>query len=64
MRFRKIWRLLDDKFNESDMRMIADTMIKSLTESPVVIAGPLSVDLVNRTVALDQTPVRLTRSPT
>lgn len=29
-------RLLDDKFNESDMRMIADTMIKSLTESPVI----------------------------
>jgi two-component system, OmpR family, KDP operon response regulator KdpE len=34
---------------------------KTATESPVVIAGPLSVDLVNRTVALDQTPVRLTR---
>ena len=31
-------RLLDDKFNETDMRMIADTMIKSLTES-AVIAG-------------------------
>lgn len=30
-------RLLDDKFNESDMRMIADTMIKSLAESPVVM---------------------------
>ncbi len=29
-------RLLDDKFNESDMRMIADTMIKSLVESRVV----------------------------
>jgi uncharacterized protein (TIGR02722 family) len=29
-------RLLDDKFNESDMRMIADTMIKSLTESAVI----------------------------
>ncbi len=29
-------RLLDDKFNESDMRQIADTMIKSLTESLVV----------------------------
>lgn len=29
-------RLLDDKFNESDMRQIADTMIKSLTESPVI----------------------------
>lgn len=29
-------RLLDDKFNESDMRRIADTMIQSLTESVVV----------------------------
>jgi len=29
-------RLLDDKFNESDMRQIADTMIGSLTESRVV----------------------------
>src|SRR5688572_24739538 len=29
-------RLLDDKFNESDMRQIADTMVKSLTESVVV----------------------------
>src|SRR5438105_4898599 len=29
-------RLLDDKFNESDMRQIADTMIQSLTASPVV----------------------------
>ena len=31
-------RLLDDKFNETDMRMIADTMIKSLTESAVIAA--------------------------
>lgn len=29
-------RLLDDKFNESDMRQIADTMVKSLTESLVI----------------------------
>lgn len=29
-------RLLDDKFNESDMRQIADTMVKSLTESVVI----------------------------
>lgn len=29
-------RLLDDKFNESDMRQIADTMVLSLTESVVV----------------------------
>ena len=30
-------RLLDDKFNESDMRMIADSMIASLTGSPPMI---------------------------
>ena len=30
-------RLLDDKFNESDMRKIADSMIQSLTQSPVVM---------------------------
>jgi penicillin-binding protein activator len=29
-------RLLDDKFNESDMRQMADTMVKSLTESLVI----------------------------
>ncbi len=29
-------RLLDDKFNETDMRMIADTMIASLAGSPVI----------------------------
>ena len=29
-------RLLDDKFNESDMRQIADTMVKSLTDSVVI----------------------------
>lgn len=29
-------RLLDDKFNESDMRQIADTMVKSLVESRVI----------------------------
>jgi len=29
-------RLLDDKFNESDMRRIADTMVASLVESAVV----------------------------
>lgn len=29
-------RLLDDKFNESDMRQIADTMIASLVGSPVI----------------------------
>lgn len=29
-------RLLDDKFNESDMRRIADSMIESLTNSPMV----------------------------
>lgn len=30
-------RLLDDKFNETDMRMIADAMIQSLSQSPVVM---------------------------
>src|ERR1700760_3884750 len=34
---------------------------KSTTESPVVMAGPLSVDLVTRTVTLNGLPVKLTR---
>jgi two-component system, OmpR family, KDP operon response regulator KdpE len=34
---------------------------KSATESPVVVAGPLSVDLVSRTVSLNKAQVRLTR---
>ena len=34
---------------------------KSKTENPVVITGPLSVDLVNRIASLNKTPVRLTR---
>jgi two-component system KDP operon response regulator KdpE len=34
---------------------------KSATESPVVTAGPLSIDLVSRTVLLNQTQIRLTR---
>ena len=34
---------------------------KTATESPVIVAGPLSVDLVSRTVSLNQTQVRLTR---
>jgi two-component system, OmpR family, KDP operon response regulator KdpE len=34
---------------------------KTATENPVVNAGPLSVDLVTRTVSLNQSPVRLTR---
>jgi two-component system, OmpR family, KDP operon response regulator KdpE len=34
---------------------------KSETESPVVVAGPLSVDLVARTVSLNERPIRLTR---
>lgn len=29
-------RLLDDKFNESDMRRIAETMVQSLTSSPII----------------------------
>jgi two-component system, OmpR family, KDP operon response regulator KdpE len=34
---------------------------KSATENPVVVAGPLSVDLVARTVSLNNSPIRLTR---
>src|ERR1700693_623690 len=34
---------------------------KSATENPVVVAGPLSVDLVTRTVSLDKQQIRLTR---
>jgi two-component system, OmpR family, KDP operon response regulator KdpE len=34
---------------------------KTATESPVVVAGPLSIDLVGRTVSLNKTPIRLTR---
>src|SRR4030081_900203 len=31
---------------------------KTATENPVVVAGPLSIDLVNRTVSLSETPIR------
>jgi two-component system KDP operon response regulator KdpE len=34
---------------------------KTATESPVVVAGPLSIDLVSRLVMLDKNPIRLTR---
>jgi two-component system, OmpR family, KDP operon response regulator KdpE len=34
---------------------------KTATENPVVTAGPLSVDLVGRTVALNNSQIRLTR---
>src|ERR1700758_4843580 len=34
---------------------------KSATENPVVVAGPLSVDLVTRSVSLNNQPIRLTR---
>jgi two-component system, OmpR family, KDP operon response regulator KdpE len=34
---------------------------KSATENPVVIAGPLSIDLVGRTVLLNKNQIRLTR---
>src|ERR1700685_1618400 len=34
---------------------------KTATESPVVMAGPLSVDLVGRTVSVHQKQVRVTR---
>src|SRR5260370_15648181 len=34
---------------------------KSATENPVVVAGPLAVDLVGRTVSLNNNQIRLTR---
>jgi two-component system KDP operon response regulator KdpE len=34
---------------------------KTATESPVVTAGPLSIDLVGRTVSLNNSQIRLTR---
>ena len=34
---------------------------KTATESPIVMAGPLSVDLVTRTVSLNKQQIRLTR---
>jgi len=34
---------------------------KSKTENPVVVAGPLSIDLATRTVSLNKTEIRLTR---
>ena len=34
---------------------------KTATENPVVTAGPLSIDLVGRTVSLNKTQIRLTR---
>jgi two-component system, OmpR family, KDP operon response regulator KdpE len=34
---------------------------KTVTEDPVVIAGPLSVDLARKTVQLDKKPIKLTR---
>jgi two-component system KDP operon response regulator KdpE len=34
---------------------------KSATENPVVVAGPLAVDLVARTVSLNKSQIRLTR---
>jgi two-component system, OmpR family, KDP operon response regulator KdpE len=34
---------------------------KTATESPVVVAGQLSIDLVSRSVMLDKSPIRLTR---
>jgi two-component system KDP operon response regulator KdpE len=34
---------------------------KTATESPIVVAGPLSVDLVGRTVSLHNSQIRLTR---
>jgi two-component system KDP operon response regulator KdpE len=34
---------------------------KSASENPVVVAGPLSIDLVNRTVLLNNNQIKLTR---
>src|ERR1700691_421768 len=34
---------------------------KTATENPIVMAGPLSVDLVGRTVSLNKSQIRLTR---
>ena len=34
---------------------------KSATENPIVVTGPLSIDLVSRTVSLNETQIRLTR---
>jgi len=34
---------------------------KSVNENPVVVAGPLSIDLVNRTVLLNNAQIKLTR---
>src|SRR5271168_1582416 len=34
---------------------------KTATENPIVVAGPLSVDLVGRTVSLNESQIRLTR---
>jgi two-component system KDP operon response regulator KdpE len=34
---------------------------KSPNENPVVVAGPLSIDLVNRTVLLNNNQIKLTR---
>src|ERR1700730_10723309 len=34
---------------------------KTATENPVVVAGPLSIDLVGRTVSLNRNQIRLTR---
>src|SRR3979490_2668888 len=33
---------------------------KTANENPVVVAGPLSIDLVTRTVSLNKLPIRLT----
>jgi two-component system, OmpR family, KDP operon response regulator KdpE len=34
---------------------------KTATENPIVVAGPLSIDLVGRTVSLNKNQIRLTR---
>ena len=48
-------RLLDDKFNETDMRMIADTMISSLAGSPVIAEFKRGRPVVLITLAKNRT---------
>ena len=42
-------------------RAVLRRYFKSPKESPVVVAGPLSIDLVNRTVLLNNNQIKLTR---
>src|SRR3984893_1963160 len=52
-------------FGMAELRAVSEAALrlyfKTATESPVVVAGPLSVDLVGRTVSLNSSQIRLTR---